>query len=170
MVELIPSHPEYAELWMRWRSEPNTVRFNPIAQTPLQELRERMRRMGTDLRALEGAEEFQFFMRHAGQLVGSVTFKGVSRMMAYAEIAYDVGQAYQGRGIGSAGVKAFVGKVFAETSLRRLIAYVTEDNIASRRVLRKAGFVQEGILREHYVINGTPTNEVMYGLLRSDPR
>ena len=170
MVQLIPSSPEYAELWLQWRSEPNTVRFNPIAQTPLHELRERMRKMGTDLTDLKSAEEFQFFMRHDDELVGTVTLKGVSHMMAYAEIAYEVAQAHQGRGIGSAGVKAFVEKVFAETSLRRLFAYVAEDNAASRRVLQKAGFVQEGILRDHYIINGKATNEVVYGLLRADLR
>jgi catechol 2,3-dioxygenase-like lactoylglutathione lyase family enzyme len=52
--------------------------------------------------------------------------------------------------------------------LRRLVAYVAEGNIASRRILEKVGFIQEGICREHYLINGIPTNEVLYGLLRSD--
>jgi len=45
---------------------------------------------------------------------------------------------------------------------------VHEENRASRRVLEKSGFVQEGLLREHYLINGQPVNEVLYGLLRQE--
>jgi predicted enzyme related to lactoylglutathione lyase len=89
-------------------------------------------------------------------------------MMRYGEIAYEVGEVYHGRGIGTKAVRKFVDKVFAETALRRIVAYVAEDNKASRRLLEKIGFVQEGICREHYIINGIPTNEVLYGILRSD--
>ena len=70
----------------------------------------------------------------------------------------------------SSGLKLFIEKIFTETALRKIIAYVAEDNFASRRVLEKVGFIQEGLLREHYVINGEPTNEVFYGMLRADLR
>lgn len=52
--------------------------------------------------------------------------------------------------------------------MRKILAYVAEDNLASRRLMQKAGFVQEGFCREHYIINGKPTNEILYGILRSD--
>ncbi len=48
------------------------------------------------------------------------------------------------------------------------MAYVAEDNIPSRKLLEKVGFQQEGICREHYIINGKPTNEILYGILRSE--
>jgi RimJ/RimL family protein N-acetyltransferase len=54
------------------------------------------------------------------------------------------------------------------TPLRKLIAYVHEGNTPSRRVLEKTGFQAEGLLREHYLIDGMPVNEVIYGLLRKD--
>ena len=55
-----------------------------------------------------------------------------------------------------------------ETPLRKLIAYVHEDNVASRRVLEKVGYRAEGLLREHYVTNGMAVNEVIYGMLRRE--
>jgi RimJ/RimL family protein N-acetyltransferase/catechol 2,3-dioxygenase-like lactoylglutathione lyase family enzyme len=167
MIELVQSKPEYAELWLKWRSEPNTVRYNPIAQTPLAELRIRMEKMSSDLSNLKGSEEFRFFIQFQSQLVGTVTLKNINHMMMYGEIGYDVGESFQGKGIGTNGVKSFVEKIFAETPLRRIIAYVAEDNRASRRILEKIGFIQEGVCREHYLINGKPTNEALYGLLRS---
>jgi ribosomal-protein-alanine N-acetyltransferase len=45
---------------------------------------------------------------------------------------------------------------------------VHEENQASRRVLEKLGFQEEGLLREHYIINGTPVNEVLYALLKHE--
>ena len=70
--------------------------------------------------------------------------------------------------IGTRAVNLFVSKILLETEIRRLFAYVAEDNVPSRKLLEKVGFIQEGICREHYIINGIPTNEVLYGCLRSD--
>lgn len=96
-------------------------------------------------------------------------FRGPAKLLVFdAEIGYDVSQELQGKGIGTAALKLFVDKIFSSTPLRRLMAYVAVDNIASRRILEKVGFKQEGLLREHYLINGIPTDEVVYGLLRSD--
>jgi [ribosomal protein S5]-alanine N-acetyltransferase len=168
MIELVPSNPQYADLWQKWRSEPITVRFNPIAVVSLEKLKERMALMSSDLSNLKAAEEFQFFIQSSGKLVGTVTLKNISHMMMYGEIGYDVGQDFQGKGIGTQAVRSFVTKVFSETSIRRLIAYVAEENLPSCKLLEKIGFLKEGVCREHYIINGKPTNEVLYGILRSD--
>ncbi|HEY8269858.1 MAG TPA: GNAT family protein [Pseudobdellovibrionaceae bacterium] len=168
MISLVPTSPQYAELWQQWRQEPNSIHYNPIVGSDLEGLRRRMQSCSSDLSNLKAAEEFQFFIQWTGQLVGTVSLKNVSFMMSYGEIGYGVGEEYQGKGIGSEGIRTFVSKIFSETSLRRLFAYVAEDNFASRRLLEKNGFEQEGICREHYIINGTPTNEVLYGLLRQD--
>jgi ribosomal-protein-alanine N-acetyltransferase len=57
---------------------------------------------------------------------------------------------------------------FRQTPLRKLIAYVHEENTASTRVLEKAGYTREGLLREHYLVNGLPANEIIYGILRQE--
>lgn len=168
MIDLVKSSPEYAELWHRWRSEPSMVRYNPLAQTRLEDLRIRMAKVSSDLSNLKNSEEFQFFIRFQEQLVGTLSLKNISHMMMYGEIGYDVGESFQGKGIGTRAVSLFVEKIFAETPLRRLIAYVAEGNLASRRLLEKVGFLQEGICREHFIINGKPTDEIMFGILRSE--
>ena len=52
--------------------------------------------------------------------------------------------------------------------LRKLPAYVHDKNLASCKVLQKLGFTQEGLLREHYLINGVPENELLFGLLKRE--
>lgn len=168
MIELIPTDPRYAELWHAWRSEANTLKFNPIANTSLEKLKERMALMSSDLLNLQDAEEFQFLIRSKGILVGTVGLQNISPMMGYGEINYGIGQNFQGMGVGTQAVRKFITMILSKTVLRRLIAYVAEDNIPSRKLLEKIGFKQEGVCREHYIINGEPTNEVLYGLLRRE--
>jgi RimJ/RimL family protein N-acetyltransferase/catechol 2,3-dioxygenase-like lactoylglutathione lyase family enzyme len=170
MIELVASSPEYAELWLQWRSEPSTLRYNPLSPLALEDLRQRMTEMRSNLADLKCANEFHFFIRSSEQLVGTATLKNISHMMMSGEIGYGLGQDFQGQGIGTIAVQQFVDKIFAETQLRRLYAYVAADNWPSRRLLERIGFHLEGVCRQHFVIQGRPTDEVLYGLLRSDER
>ncbi|HYI25322.1 MAG TPA: GNAT family protein, partial [Thermomicrobiales bacterium] len=52
--------------------------------------------------------------------------------------------------------------------LGRLEAVAAVDNLASRRVLAKAGFIEEGIARGLLVIGGERVDHVRFGLLRPD--
>lgn len=167
-IELIPSDPAYAELLLGWRKEANQVRFNPLASVTLEQLRQRLTAACSSFSDLQAAPEFLFFARVDGQLAGSVTLKNISTTMGYGEIGYSIAEALQGKGVGTAIVRVFVAKIFAETPLRRIFALVHEENQASRRLLERLGFRLEGCLREHYLIQGAPVNETFYGLLRRD--
>ena len=57
---------------------------------------------------------------------------------------------------------------FEKINIHRLEAYVAPPNIASVRVLEKAGFVQEGLLRKLLFINGEWVDHYMYALLKED--
>jgi RimJ/RimL family protein N-acetyltransferase len=170
MVELVEIKPEYVTLWHQWRSEPSTVQHNPVMNDSLEALRERVAKMKSDLSDLTTAKVFLFFIKWNGQPVGAITVKDVSESMMYGEIGYGIGEKFQNQGIGSKAIAAFISRLFNETPLRRLFALVAENNIPSRKLLEKNGFVQEGILREHFIINGKPTSEVIYGLLKSEWR
>ena len=88
--------------------------------------------------------------------------------MLTAEIGYLVAPQARGKGLATYGVRTLADLCFQKTPLRKLIAFVHEDNEPSRRVLEKLGFKAEGLLREHYLVAGKPANEVIYGLLRGD--
>jgi len=88
--------------------------------------------------------------------------------MNYGEIGYGIAPEHHNHGVATQAVGLLIRKCFTESPLRRLLAYVHDENIASIRVLQKLGFTQEGILREHYIINGTPVNELLFGLLKHE--
>lgn len=74
---------------------------------------------------------------YEGEVAGNV-----SRFDMFGEttIGYWLGKNYWGKGIATAAVKAFV----MQLNERPLYARVAFDNIGSRRVLEKAGFVKIG--------------------------
>src|SRR5215467_10922392 len=120
-AQLIPSKPEYFNLWIKWRGESNTRRYNPTKDEPGAGLRERFLKAGTSLANLKSAEEFRFFVSWQGNIVGNVSLKNISHMMMYGEIGFGLAQDHQGKGLGTQAVRRFVEKIFLETDLRRLI-------------------------------------------------
>ncbi|MFI1992887.1 GNAT family N-acetyltransferase [Actinoplanes sp. NPDC020271] len=64
-----------------------------------------------------------------------------------ADLGYRVGQNVAGRGVATAAVQEMCKLAAAEHGLRRLRAATSDQNVASRKVLLKAGFVPVGPAR-----------------------
>ncbi|KAH6808896.1 hypothetical protein C2S51_026679 [Perilla frutescens var. frutescens] len=103
----------------------------------------------------------------AGRAVGSINvnpFSGNDRCRA--ELGYVVASGYWGRGVATRAVKLAAEAVFAEWGhLERLEAVVDVENAASQRVVEKAGFVREGVLRKYYLLNGKSRDALIFSLL-----
>ncbi|KAM7252291.1 hypothetical protein ACFE04_024174 [Oxalis oulophora] len=86
------------------------------------------------------------------------------------EIGYVLATKYWGKGIATTAVKIACKKIFDEWSyIERLEAFVDVDNIGSQRVLEKARFTKEGVLRKHYKLKGRTRDFVLFSLLSTDP-
>ena len=65
----------------------------------------------------------------------------------------------------SEAVRAMVGSGFGELRLRRIWARCLAENVASYRVLEKAGMRREGRLREEEWMKGRWWDTLVYGIL-----
>ena len=83
-----------------------------------------------------------------------------------AEIGYWLGEAYWGRGIATAAVRALVEYGFGTFGIVRIWAEVFEWNPASIRVLEKAGFAYEARIRKSVYKDGQVIDKVIYALIR----
>jgi [ribosomal protein S5]-alanine N-acetyltransferase len=92
--------------------------------------------------------------------IGFVPNDDVHRLQA--EIGYWLGEEYWGRGIATASIKAVSEYAFAEFKLIRLYASVFEWNIASSRVLEKAGYNFEGRLKKSIIKDGKIIDQLVY--------
>lgn len=79
-----------------------------------------------------------------------------------AEVGYWLGKKYWGRGIVSEALKEFSDWCFRNFDLVRLYANAFEGNAGSTRVLEKAGFTFEAVLRKAAFKNGKVLDEMLY--------
>ena len=82
-----------------------------------------------------------------------------------ALLGYWIREAYWGRGIMPQAVKLMVNYAFHDLGLIRLQAGILSNNPKSMRVLEKAGFAKEGILKSSIIKKGVVLDEHVYGLV-----
>jgi RimJ/RimL family protein N-acetyltransferase len=90
------------------------------------------------------------------------------RQPGTVEIGYWLIERARGRGLGSSAVALLARWAVTEAQLARVEALVIPDNIASQRVLEKAGFRREGQLRSYLVVGSERADAFIYSLLPSD--
>ena len=102
-----------------------------------------------------------------GTAVGSIgAFRQENIHCRTAELGYYLSEEYWGKGIMTEAVRLLCEKVFAETDIIRIFAEPFAYNIGSRRVLEKAGFHLEGIMKCNAAKNGQILDMALYGLTR----
>ncbi|MDR0384954.1 MAG: GNAT family N-acetyltransferase, partial [Prevotellaceae bacterium] len=103
-----------------------------------------------------------------GKAVGGISIvlqTDVERISA--EIGYWLGEKYWNRGVMTEAVKEMVSYTFVNFPLHKIYAPVFDFNIASQRVLQKAGFEREAVLKQAAVKNGKIIDLHYHSLLKN---
>lgn len=102
-----------------------------------------------------------------GAAVGSIGYKpGSDVQKISAEVGYWLGEEFWNRGIASQVLASFCDHIFAATGISHLYANVFAGNVASMRVLEKAGFRPAGIMHRAAVKNGQMIDLYYYEKLK----
>jgi [ribosomal protein S5]-alanine N-acetyltransferase len=105
----------------------------------------------------------------APELVGRVALSEVVRGVFHSVfLGYFVDEAVNGRGYATEAVQQAVRFGFEEVDLHRVQAAVMPRNIASVRVLEKAGFRDEGYARRYLYINGVWEDHRIFAITREE--
>ena len=113
-------------------------------------------------------DTFAYAIDVDGRAVGSIgAFRQGNIHFRTAELGYYLAEEYWGRGIMTIAVKQICEKLFSETDILRIFAEPFENNAGSRRVLEKAGFQLEGILKNNAFKNGKVLNMALYSYTRN---
>ena len=114
-------------------------------------------------------ETFAFAITADNKVVGSIgVFRQGNIHRQTAELGYYVAEEYWGGGIMTEAVKQICEYVFSKSDILRIYAEPFAFNIASCRVLEKAGFQYEGTLRKNAVKNGKIIDMKMYSLIKEN--
>jgi RimJ/RimL family protein N-acetyltransferase len=107
-----------------------------------------------------------FAIEVAGEAAGGLGYVAGHDVERYsAEVGYWLGESCWNRGIVTEALSLFTRYAFTDLKLLRLFALPFADNTASIRVLEKAGFTPEGVLRSSCVKYGQPRNQAIYAIV-----
>ncbi len=95
--------------------------------------------------------------------IGSVTLLPVKEpRVCKAELGYVLSRAYWGKGIATRAVQMVLESGFEELGVNRIEAFVEPSNLASQKVLAKAGMTCEGLLKNHVFYKGSIRDRFIY--------
>lgn len=104
-----------------------------------------------------------------GTIIGRCGLHNWNKDHLRAEVGYVMhADAYKRKGLMSEALGAILDYGFRNLDLHRIEALVSSYNEPSRKLLQKYGFVQEGIMREHYLVNGQFEDSLVYSKLRRE--
>lgn len=110
---------------------------------------------------------FNLAIEHAGELVGNI---GITIQPEHnlGELGYWIGKPYWNQGFAGEAARRVLALAFDTLLLNRVYARCFAVNIASERVMQKAGMHYEGTLRQHIRKWGDYHDLKIYGILRSE--
>jgi ribosomal-protein-alanine N-acetyltransferase len=130
--------------------------------------RRRIKRYHKETR-LDSAYVFFVFRKRDDQLMGGCTLSNVRRGVTQCcAIGYWIGARFARQGYMFDAVRALIPFVFGTLGLHRIEAACLPGNEASRNLLGKLGFREEGLARRYLLINGEWSDHILFGLLEED--
>lgn len=104
-----------------------------------------------------------------GRLAGQVTVSNVVRgAFDSASVGYWVDERVAGRGVAPTALALVVDHCFRGAGLHRVEASVRPENAPSLQVVRKLGFVEEGLHRRFLFIDGAWRDHLCFSVLREE--
>lgn len=113
---------------------------------------------------------FVITLREPGApIVGRIALTSVVRgPFQNAHLGYWTAANYQGRGIATEATELVIDFAFGTLELHRLEAAVMPQNLASRRILAKAAFREEGLAQRYLSIAGKWEDHILFALTREE--
>lgn len=111
----------------------------------------------------------KLILKSDNRVIGGAGFHTWYLRHRRAEIGYAIyDDADKGHGYMKEALAALMPYGFDTLGLNRVEAMVATDNEPSLRLLRHFGFVQEGLLREHYDVGGMAQDSLVFSLLQKE--
>ena len=125
----------------------------------------RLRRYGSDWRA-DAGYNFFLFRRTNDQLLGGISIANVRRGVSQSgSLGYWIGAEFARQGHMTEALDLLLQFCFDDLQLHRVEAACLSQNEASRRLLDRAGFEQEGVARKLLQINGEWHDHLLFAML-----
>jgi ribosomal-protein-alanine N-acetyltransferase len=158
------------EDWLApWEATPPGTSAIPLSWSERQTLGVFTQMLRTLRRQARQGSSLPFAVTFEGRLAGQLTVGNVVRgAFNNAYVGYWVDQSVAGRGVMPMALAMVVDHCFGSVGLHRIEANVRPENAASKRVVEKLGFRQEGLHQRYLAIDGAYRDHVGYAVTVED--
>lgn len=155
--------------------------FFELAQQNQDHIREWMFWIGADYSLADAEQHIQHALErwaandgfeagiwYKGTLAGCVRYNYIDWTHRNTEIGYWLGAAFQGLGLATKACRALINHAFTDLALHRVEIRCLSENLKSRRIPERLGFIEEGLVRQVRWRRDHFADHVVYGMLASE--
>ncbi len=114
-------------------------------------------------------EGLNYAIANQNELIGGIGVKFKEDVYRFSwELGYWLGEPFWGKGIITEAVKVFTKYLFSQYNIRSITANVFEGNKASMKVLSKAGYKLDGVIRKAVFKEKLFMDLYVYSILREE--
>ncbi len=160
--------PTDADAFFAIKSDPKIT--TPYGQEPHQSIADTQAWMQRHQGYYERCEALLWSMTLKGvdTVIGSCLFWNFDSDFHTAEIGYELNRAFWQQGIMTEAVACALSYGFRNLGLHRIEAVILAENMASKRLLRKLGFMYEGELRQRSYFREMYHDQLYFGILSDE--
>ncbi|MDE0939516.1 MAG: GNAT family protein, partial [Pirellulales bacterium] len=103
------------------------------------------------------------------RLIGFCSLTDIDYQSSNAQFGIMIGDTkFHGQGVGPEALAHTVEYAFKSLNLHRIYVVVRGTNDRAAKLFNQAGFKREGVMREHYYVNGHYEDVIIMSLLKID--
>lgn len=157
---------EDAPLIYKLRSDPTVLKY--ISREPMASEADAIEWTQERIKDFEENKGINWVIRKqkGGKLMGTVGFWRYDAERFRAEVGYSLLPEHHGQGIMSRCLKCILPFAFEELNMHSVSAEIDPYNLASKKVLEKAGFRKEAHFTEDFYFRGVFSDSAVYSLLQ----
>lgn len=103
-------------------------------------------------------------LKDKSKMIGVIKLFDINKNNKRAEVSYILNADYQGQGYLNEAIISVIDFAFKHMQLIRVQARCTTDNLASEKVMQKAGMLREGVLKKYWILKGETKDVVLYAI------
>jgi len=123
-----------------------------------------------NVQKFESGEQIHLRIVFNGKIAGGIDLFEINSHHRSAEIGYWLSKDHTGRGLVTRSVSRLMEHAFDELKLNRVVIKCVPENLKSRAIPEKLGFVYEGIERQSGWLHTRFVDHVVYSLLADEWR
>lgn len=160
--------PEDAKDLFEFLSDVSVIQFT--THNPFENIVQVQRLINGIQQSFEGKQKIRWGIAKSGtkKIIGYCGYHIFDELNLTGEISFCLAMDYWGQGIMNEAIRAVVGFGFEKLLLNRIEAKTMPQNAGSFKVLEKAGFQKEGLIRQGLFKNQTFHDLYLYSILKNE--